>query len=49
MGQAGLEVMRTDRPFSLQLVGGRNPHGGVSAAAIYLAGLPETADRGRRQ
>lgn len=45
MARAGLqEVVRTDRPFSLHLEGKKLPQ--ASAAAIYLAGLPETADRG---
>lgn len=49
MARAGLpEVVRTDRLFSLQLGGGGGPAAG-SAAAIYLTGLPETADRGSRQ
>ena len=48
MARAGLqEVVRADRLFSLQL-GGGGPAAG-SAAAIYLTGLPETADRGSRQ
>lgn len=48
MARAGLqEVVRTDRPFSLHLEGKKLPQ--ASAAAIYLAGLPETADRGSRQ